>query len=502
MSSSRSASPRIAIIGAGIAGLACARVLAEAGVDVHVFEKSRGVSGRMSTRGSEDWQCDHGAQYFTARDPLFRAEVLRWIAAGAAALWTPRMQVFDRADATAGREHVASVERFVGTPGMTAPGRLLAQGLLVHTQCHVDSMRRTDGVWQLQDAQGRVHDGVHAVLLAIPAPQAAVLLQDVEPALAARVASVSMRPSWALMLQYETALPLAFDAAFVNAGPLRWVARDSSKPGRPAQETWLLHGTAAWSASCLDAEREAVAEQMLDAFALLSGGDPRQGLRAQTLHRWLYADSERTLGEPCLWNAQFGVGLCGDWLDDDKVEGAWRSGRALAATVLAAFPVADMAADPAAATAGHTSRAPCVQRIAFGSPQYTDTLRLREAVLRVPLGLQLSAQDLQGEDTQWHFGLLDPEATLLACVVAVPGASGVCKLRQMAVRADCQGQGLGSHLLAAVEALLRAQGATSLVLHARKVAVPFYTKLGYALQGSEFMEVGLPHWRMEKSLLR
>ncbi|MEY3668367.1 MAG: hypothetical protein RL572_1907 [Pseudomonadota bacterium] len=482
MSSSLSASPRIAILGAGIAGLACARVLSEAGVDVQVFEKSRGVSGRMSTRRSEDWQCDHGAQYFTARDPLFHAEVQRWMAAGAAALWTPRMRVFDRAEAAAGRVHVASVERFVGTPGMTAPGRLLAQGLRVHTQCHVASLRRDDGLWQLQDAQGQVHGGYHAVLLAIPAPQAAALLQDVAPALAARAASVHMRPSWALMLQYDAPLPVAFDAAFVNAGPLRWIARDSSKPGRPAQQTWLLHGTAAWSATCLEAERETVAEQMLDAFALVTGCDARAQLRARTLHRWLYADSERPLGEPCLWNARSGMGLCGDWLQDDKVEGAWRSGRKLAAQVLA------------------TVVAPRVRRIAFGSPEYAGTLRLREAVLRVPLGLRLSPQDLQGEDAQLHFGFFDAADTLLACVVAVPQASGVFKLRQMAVRDDQQGQGRGSCLLAAVEAVLQEQGATQLLLHARASAVPFYARQGYAVESEEFEEVGIPHRRMGKTL--
>lgn len=484
MSQCSPTTPRIAVIGAGIAGLACARRLAEAGLEVQVFEKSRGVSGRMSTRRSEIGQCDHGAQYFTARDPHFRAEVQRWIAAGAAALWTPRLQVFERAEAAAGTVQAASIERFVGTPGMTAPGRLLADGLPVYTEFQVSALQRQAEHWQVQDTQGRLHSGFHAVLLALPAPQATALLQQAEPALAARAATVTMRPSWALMLHYDAPLPLAFDAAFVNSGPLRWIARDASKPGRPALETWLLHGTAAWSVASFDADREAVAAQMLAAFAALTALDPRQGLRAQSLHRWSYADSERTLGEPCLWNAKSGVGLCGDWLQDDKIEGAWRSGRALAQQVLQRFSTA----------------APRCRRVQPGSALHGQTLALREAVLRAPLGLPLSEADRRGEESQWHFVLCAPDETLLACVLAVPLEEGVFKLRQMAVRTDLQGQGLGRVLMHEVEAVLLAAGARSVVLHARVSATPFYHLLGYVAEGEDFEEVTIPHRHMRKTL--
>jgi len=470
--------PRIAVIGAGISGLACATALVEAGLHVQVFEKSRGVSGRMSTRRGEDWQCDHGAQYFTARDPVFRAEVQRWIAAGAAALWEPRMRVYAGPGAADWTSHASSVERFVGLPGMTAPGRLLASGLQLHTEVCITGLRRDESLWRLQSAAGDIDGHFDAVVLALPAPQAQALLGDVAPALAAQAGSVVMRPAWALMLRFDTPLSLPFDAAFVNAGPLRWVARDSSKPGRGAQDVWLLHATPAWSAQHLERAPEQVALALQDAFVTLGGTRAEQW----QLHRWRYADSERTLGQPCVWDMALGLGLCGDWLQEDKVEGAWRSGRALAECVLAARRVLH------------------VRRIAFGSADYADSLRLRETELRAPLGLSLSAQDLQGEDTQWHFGLFDAAGDLLACVVAVPVAPGVCKLRQMAVRADSQGQGLGSHLLTEVETRLQEQGATQLRLHARVSAEAFYSRQGYEGESEVFEEVGIPHRRMGKIL--
>jgi len=497
MSHSPAHPPRIAVVGAGIAGLACARVLTASGLDVHVFEKSRGVAGRMSTRRGEHGQCDHGAQYFTARDPAFRAEVQRWIAAGAAALWTPRLYVFDSEEA-AGRLQAASVERFVGTPGMTAPGRLLAEGLQVHVECQISHVQRFADHWQLQDTRGMQMSGFDAVLLAMPAPQAWALLQDVAPVLATRATSVPMRPSWALMLHYDSPLPLPFDAAFVNAGPLRWIARDGSKPGRPDHNVWLLHGTAQWSTLHLDASHDAVADMMLAAGHRVTGCDLRHGLRARTLHRWLYADTEHTLGEPCLWNAESALGLCGDWLQDDKIEGAWCSGRALAQQVLGTLHTFVGARGSEDAGSGAV---PQCRRIALGSVLHEQSLQLRERVLRAPLGLRLSETDLRGEEAQWHFALSDDQEALQACVLAVPLGEGAFKLRQMAVRPDLQGQGLGRTLLLAVEALLLAEGARSIVLHARVSAATFYQKLGYEVQGEDFEEVGIPHRKMSKRLV-
>lgn len=388
------------------------------------------------------------------------------------------MRVYAGPGPTDWTTHASSVERFVGTPGMTAPGRLLARALTVHTEVCITGLQRAGAVWRLQSAAGAIADVFDVVLLALPAPQAQVLLGDVAPVLAEQAGAVVMRPAWALMLRFDSALPLPFDAAFVNAGPLRWVARDASKPGRGAQDIWLLHGTPLWSAPRLEWPPEQVADALQDAFVALGGSRAEQW----QLHRWRYADTERTLGQPCVWDVALGLGLCGDWLQDDKVEGAWRSGRALAERVQALFP------------------SPRVRRIAFGSADYADSLRLRETVLRAPLGLKLSAQDQQGEDAQWHFGLFDAAGALLACVVAVPVSPGVFKLRQMAVRAGAQGQGLGSRLLTEVERHLRDQGATQLLLHARVSAEAFYARQGYQAESEVFEEVGIPHRRMGKIL--
>ncbi len=321
----------IALIGAGIAGLSCATELRRAGFEVQVFDKSRGPAGRMSTRRGEGWQCDHGAQYFTARDPAFRAEVARWQAAGVAAAWNARVSVIGELD---GHQPDADLERFVGVPRMTAPARFLADALDLRLESTITALTRDGEGWLLDSREtGLIQTRYDAVLLAVPAPQAEPLLQPIAPDLAAIAGAAVMRGSWALMLRYNVRPDLPFDAAFVNHGALRWIARDSSKPGRDGTETWLLHATAEWSEAHIEDSADSVAATLLAEFARLGGPAPA----AWTAHRWRYADSAPALDHQCIWDAKRSLGLCGDWLNGGKVEGAWLAGRKLGQRVTTAF---------------------------------------------------------------------------------------------------------------------------------------------------------------------
>ncbi|MGD9662903.1 MAG: NAD(P)/FAD-dependent oxidoreductase [Porticoccaceae bacterium] len=314
----------IAIIGAGIAGLSCAKILQDAGHNIHIFEKSRGCGGRMSTRRGEQWQCDHGAQYFTARNPLFRAEVSRWQQAGAVALWQPKIRIYDNHSF---REHTSSVDRFVGTPRMTAPARLLAENLDVQFQITINRLERQKHRWKLHSVEhGALDQHFDTVVLAVPAPQATPLLQPFSHHFKILPTDATMVGCWAMMLQFSKPTEMPFDAAFVNGGPLRWIARDSSKPGRGATETWLLHASGDWSEAHIEESPDTVAAVLLQAFQALGGADPQ----TWAAHRWRYAHTEKPLHAGYLWEDNLALGLCGDWLNGDKVEGAWLSGLTLA----------------------------------------------------------------------------------------------------------------------------------------------------------------------------
>lgn len=324
---------KIAVIGAGISGLACATTLQNAGLEVTVFEKSRGVSGRMSTRVNNQWQCDHGAQYFTASNPQFAAEVQRWHEAGVAKLWQPRLQAFDGVKFT---DKTSLKYRYVGVPRQTSPAKFLAQNLNLLASTTINKVELIDNQWQLSSKEhGQLNHVFDALILAMPSPQAKVLLESSAPKLAKVAASVVMQGCWSLMCCFNNKLELPFDGLFVQNSLLSWVARDNAKPSRTLYNTayseiWVLHASSEWSEIHIDENADIVAEKMITEFIKLGGSIPQ----AYTTHLWRYADCANysTLGY--IWDNAIHVGLCGDWLNGGKVQGAWLSGQLLAEQLL------------------------------------------------------------------------------------------------------------------------------------------------------------------------
>jgi len=143
-----------------------------------------------------------------------------------------------------------------------------------------------------------------------------------------------------------------------------------------------------------------------------------------------------------------------------------------------------------------------IREIEFGSDLYQEALSLRDVVLRTPLGLTWSQIDLNGEDEQLHFALFDDDDKLIACVVAKPLSEHTVKVRQMAVAEHHQGKGAGRQLLQGVEEILAERGFRNIQMDARKVAAGFYKKLGYDVEGDEFIQVTVPHFRMTKAIAR
>jgi ribosomal protein S18 acetylase RimI-like enzyme len=138
------------------------------------------------------------------------------------------------------------------------------------------------------------------------------------------------------------------------------------------------------------------------------------------------------------------------------------------------------------------------KEIVFGTAEYRLECDLRHAVLREPLGLSFTAEELAKEENQVHFGLFEPEDNLIACVVAVRLSPTDARIRQMAVSPGHQRRGVGTRLMKELEAELRSRGFTNLALHARASAVGFYEKLGYAVIGDEFIDITVGHFRMVK----
>ena len=322
----------IAIVGAGMAAITCARTLVQAGHRVTVFEKSRGLGGRMSTRDSDFGTFDHGAQYFTVRDERFALALQT--TAGLCRPWSANtVRVLDSHGRVAAAGLPAREPHWVPSPGMNALVRAWAQPLAdagrVELNTRVmriapDALNKQQ--WELHttgaDDSSHVYSGFDTVVLAIPHPQAQALLATTPKgdALAKKTAKVSVAPCWTLML----AFPQAVQPGLTTLGPqwnaarsthhrIAWLTRESSKPGRGRVERWTVQA------------------KLIKAFAEITG------IRAEPahadVHRWMYAKTEQPLGHSHLLDAKAGLGVCGDWCLGHRVEDAFVSGLELALAI-------------------------------------------------------------------------------------------------------------------------------------------------------------------------
>jgi renalase len=334
--------PTAAVIGAGIAGAACAVSLQRAGVRVTVFDKSRGVGGRMSTRratwtdsqGAEQVaEFDHGAQHFTAVHPRFKAVLKRAISVGCVATWQPQVHA-----AWPGAQPIHS---HVAVPHMPALTRHLLAGLPMHMGEQVQRLQRAADGWHVVVQGGETVGPFDQVMLALPPSQAATLLAGHHDTWADELSTVVMQPCWTLMAVTQD-VDWPWDACEPATGPLAWVARNDRKPGRDAPvgcASWVAQASAQWSAEHLEDDSASVLKALTAALAKQLPGCEKNGVkidwRHTSVHRWRYSAPAAARDDECWWDANLSLGVCGDFMGAGNVEAAWRSGDELADTVAA-----------------------------------------------------------------------------------------------------------------------------------------------------------------------
>ncbi len=311
-------SRRVAVIGAGVAGSVCARGLAERGVRVTVFDKGRSIGGRLAQHRRDGAVFDHGAQFIRPRDPVLKKLLEAGIVAGSVARWRSA-EIDDR-------------PVYVGRPSMATPLKQLLVEVPVKTDCRIDRLARTGEGWWLDAADAARHGPFDDIVVAIPAPQGAELLSTgvaVPPDFLAALRRVTMAPCWALLLAFDPPLDLdGFDARQLAGGPIAWIARNTTKPGREGRDAWTAHAAPGWSTAHLEATPAEVTTSLFEAFLEVTGIGRVEPCYSAA-HRWRYALVVDPVGEPALYDRSSAIGLCGDWCLDGRFEAAFLSGRAL-----------------------------------------------------------------------------------------------------------------------------------------------------------------------------
>ncbi|MBJ7336997.1 NAD(P)-binding protein [Mycolicibacterium sp.] len=298
-------SPRVAVVGAGLSGAACAHALRARGVAVDIVDRGRAPGGRMASPVLHDRRVDIGAAYFTVKEPEFEPVVAAWTAQGLARSWTDTFDVFS-AD---GHRQTSGPMRYA-TPGGL---RALVRATLP------DGVRTGDAVERLDDLD---HD---AVVLAMPDPQAARLALDA-------VDWVDYEPVITVVAEWSRRCWPISDAAFVNDDDdVTTIADDGSRRGDGAA-VLVTHTTAQRARAHLEAPDGAVTPVLAALRRVLDVTEAPQWTHA---HRWTFAKPVATHDEEA-----FGLvsrdgrllGLCGDsWCPSGapRIESAWLSGHRL-----------------------------------------------------------------------------------------------------------------------------------------------------------------------------
>ena len=321
---------RVAVIGAGLTGLSCARVLRQAGFYVEIFERDRIIGGRMATSRLGTISYDHGCQYITARNDSFKGYLKELVETGYAKDWHPTVAGANGQNATNGSSW------FVGTPGMSSIVRPLAEGIRIHNGFTVHTIERSEAGWSIWFDDQSCVGPFSAIAITAPAAESRLLLGPMTE-MAEPLSRVRMSPVWALALTFDDKVFPDQDVFSDMSELIRWVSRNTSKPGRRDKgETVIVHASPAWSRETMDEDPAVIAEELLSEVGRVLDLPPISPTRA-TAHLWKNGLVETSLGESYLFSSDHMVGVAGDWCLGRLAEHAFMSGTGLGRAISGAM---------------------------------------------------------------------------------------------------------------------------------------------------------------------
>jgi len=321
---------RIAIIGAGISGLVLARSLRDV-AEVVVFEKARGVGGRMSTRYADPFYFDHGTQFFTARTSAFQAFLAPYIAQGVVAEW--RGKVINLEIGRKISKRLWFEPHWVASPNMNNLCKALADGLDVHPNTEVAPLtEKTARGWPLASKQGVDLGCFDWVISTAPPTQTMTLFHrhlDAETPLAKAV----LQGCYTLMVGFNKPWEKAWIAAKVKDNPLNWISINSSKPGRNDATTCMVaHTDNAWAEAHINDDMGEAQAFLVQQFEAVTGMDCSKA-DYLSMHRWRYANVEQSEASGPYCDVAKQLASVSDWCSQSRIEEVWLNCQALLAAM-------------------------------------------------------------------------------------------------------------------------------------------------------------------------
>lgn len=313
--------PKIAIIGAGISGITLALELKKI-AEVKIFEKSRGVGGRMSTRYADKFAFDHGAQCFTARTKAFQKFLYPFILSGDVLPWVGKVVNIENNGEISPRFWFET--HLVASPNMNSLCKKMAQNLDINCGFEVVPIKKNDFGWLLQDKAGNDLGVFDFVISTAPPEQTKNLFGK-----NFSVPEVKMQPCFALMLGFEQKWQYDWIFAKVRENPIKLIAVNSSKPNRNAEVTSLvIHSRASWSEDNLEKNQDEVMEILAQNFTKITNIDYTKATY-KSLHRWRYALIDEEKAE-MFFSPNLSLAATSDWTTNSRIEDVWLNAKKLA----------------------------------------------------------------------------------------------------------------------------------------------------------------------------
>tara|TARA_Y100000389_G_scaffold35512_1_gene30216 strand:- start:10052 stop:11032 length:981 start_codon:yes stop_codon:yes gene_type:complete len=313
---------KIAIIGAGISGLTIAQKLS-VNNQVTIFDKSRGIGGRMATRRVENFHFDHGTQFFTAKSKQFQEFCQNAYKKGIIDVWN--VKFCEIIGHNISRKWFFDNEKkphYIAVPQMNNLCKFMAKDLDLRLKEQIVKIDFTNKKWCLKTEEKEFFNFDY-LILAIPSNQVMNLLPNNFKYLNI-VGNIKMLPCFTLMVGLKEKLDLEFDAALVKESIISWISVNNSKKGRPENFSLSVNSSNSWAWENLEDDLSIIQQKLLDELQKITNFDAGN-LEYVNTHRWRYANANFRRGEKSLLDQDLNLGICGDYFLAGRVENGFLS---------------------------------------------------------------------------------------------------------------------------------------------------------------------------------
>lgn len=310
---------KIAVIGAGLSGLTFSR-LASSQCKISLFEKSRGVGGRLATRRAPPFSFDHGAQYFTVKNNAFMEFLKPMIDEGVIQTWRPKFVEIHGNKVIRETNWSDEYSHYVGTPSMNAIAKFLVKDIDINLESTITHLERKRDLWQIYSDDNMLGEFDWLICTA-PAEQTYNITHKYVPS---NFNFPTMQPCYSMMLGFAHDIELGFDAAFVLNKDISWISKNNSKPHRSNDVCFLVNSTNKWANDNIDIDKTQALNYLFEEFKdTINVKLPKPTHMA--IHLWRYANIEKQKSPTHYIDRDLKLGLCGDWFIHGRVESAFTS---------------------------------------------------------------------------------------------------------------------------------------------------------------------------------